>query len=125
MSFGKYDNPLYMGASRRTFSNARDLRNNLTEAESILWKKLRNKRLNGFKFRRQHPIAGFIADFYCHESKLIIEIDGNIHDSSYNRERDEGRTFELEALGIRVIRFKNQDILNDVDRIISEIIINL
>ena len=122
MSFSKRDNPLYQGSSRKTFSNARELRNNMTESENILWQKLRNKRLNGLKFRRQHPIAGYIADFYCHESRLIIEIDGCIHDLSYNQEHDEGRTNELESLGIKVIRFSNEEVLNEIQKVLNDIL---
>ena len=122
MSFSKRDNPLYQGSSRKTFSNARHLRNNLTEAESILWQKLRNKKLNGLKFRRQHPIAGFIADFYCFESGLIIEIDGCIHELSYYHEHDDGRTNVLESLGIKVIRFSNEEVLNNIEKVLNDIL---
>jgi very-short-patch-repair endonuclease len=65
-------------------------------------------------FRRQHPIGPFIVDFYCHEAKLVIEIDGNIHDSQENKEHDENRTFELEKLGLKVIRFKNEAIKGNI-----------
>jgi very-short-patch-repair endonuclease len=71
---------LNLGAKNKDFVNAKVLRKTMTDAEILLWKALRNRRLNGFKFRRQHPIKGFIADFYCHEARLVIEVDGEIHD---------------------------------------------
>lgn len=73
----------------------------MTQAEEILWKHLRNKKLNGMKFRRQHPLDMFIADFYCHEKKLIIELDGGIHETPEQQEYDEGRTFLLQDKDLR------------------------
>jgi len=86
----------------------------MTPSENILWDHIRKKRLSGIIFRRQHPISQFIVDFYCHEAKLVIEIDGNIHDSQENKEHDENRTFELEKLGLKVIRFKNEAIKGNI-----------
>ncbi len=121
MGFKKTDNSLYLGAKRIDFSNARMLRRTSTEAEQLLWNKLRNKKLNGFKFRRQHPIAGNIADFYCHEARLIIEIDGGIHDLPDHQEYDDGRTYTLENLGIKLIRFKNIEIIENLEEVIKRI----
>ncbi len=99
--------------------HARDLRNNMTESEKLLWKELRGKRISGLKFLRQHPILYkgnlsrynyFIADFYCNEKKVIIEVDGPIHDRS--EDYDEYRDNELEELGIRVLRIKNEELKN-------------
>ena len=70
---------MWKGATPRIFSNAKKLRDNATDSENILWEALRNKRLDGYKFRRQHPLAIYIADFYCHELKLVIEVDGGYH----------------------------------------------
>ena len=70
---------MFYGASTNTFDKARLLRNNMTEAETIMWDKLKNRSLFNARFRRQHPIGIFIVDFYCHEYKLVIEIDGEIH----------------------------------------------
>jgi len=67
---------LHLEANSKTFEKAKELRTNQTAAEELLWKKLRNKQLNGFKFRRQHPLMQFIADFYCYEKKLVVELDG-------------------------------------------------
>ncbi len=119
MSLGKRDNPLYLGTTQKVFSNARDLRNNMTKAEEMIWKYLRNRKLNGFKFRRQHPIAGYIADFYCHEARLIVEIDGGIHDIPDIQEHDYGRTFELEGLGIKVLRFRNEEVLSNLEEVLT------
>jgi very-short-patch-repair endonuclease len=121
MSFKKTDNPLHMGAKGKLFSNARMLRKTSTEAELLLWSNLRNKRLKGFKFRRQHPITRYIADFYCHEAKLIIELDGGIHNLPDYQEHDEGRTFELENDGIQVIRFTNTEILDNIVSVLDKI----
>jgi very-short-patch-repair endonuclease len=94
----------------------------MTEAVGILWKYLRNSKLNGLKFRRQHPVDIFIADFYCHQKKLIIELDGSIHDIFEQKEYDEGRTFELEEKGFRILRFKNEEILNDLENVLERIL---
>ena len=121
MGFKKTDKVLYLGAKGRSFSNARMLRITSTLAEQILWDALRNKKLNGHKFRRQHPIAGFIADFYCHKARLIIEIDGEIHDLPDYSEHDEGRTYMLENQGIKLIRFKNTEIRENLDSVLKQI----
>jgi len=107
------------------FSNARMHRKTSTEAEELLWNNLRNRRLKGVKFRRQHPISGYIADFYCHEARLIIEVDGGIHDLPEQVERDEGRSFELELNDIQVIRFNNSEIMKDIEDVLNRIIIVL
>jgi very-short-patch-repair endonuclease len=105
------------------FKNAKELRKSMTESEEILWKHLRNNKLNGLKFRRQHPLDIYIADFYCHKKKLIIEIDGGIHDTPEQVEYDNGRTFELEEKGFKILRFRNEDVLNEINRVL-EIISN-
>ncbi|WP_461634355.1 endonuclease domain-containing protein [Labilibaculum euxinus] len=93
----------------------------MTKSEKLLWTEIRNRKLNGLKFRRQHPINIFIADFYCHEIKLVIELDGNIHDSEENKEYDEGRTAELEYLGVKVIRFTNEEVINSMTNVLAKI----
>ena len=112
---------LHWGSKSEHFNNAKILRKSMTEAERLLWNKLRNSRLNGYKFRRQHPIYRFIADFYCHEARLIVEIDGEIHNEARNKEHDDGRTFELQELDTRVIRFTNQEIFNSIDMVLNTI----
>jgi len=125
LSFNKTDNPLHLGAKGKAFSNARILRRTSIEVEELLWNNLRNKRLKGYKFRRQHPILGYIADFYCHEARLIIEVDGGIHDLPQYKEHDDGRTFEFENNGIKVIRFKNFEILENIESVLKQIAIIL
>ncbi len=99
---------------------ARQLRRGATLAEAILWQALRLRTTTGFKWRRQHPIGPFIADFYCAEHRLIVELDGPVHDSQV--ERDAKRTERLEREGYRVIRFRNEDVEDDVAAVIERII---
>src|SRR3954454_6294844 len=87
---------------------ARVLRTVQTTAEEKLWRCLRNRRLNGFKFRRQVPVDRYVADFYCAETKVIVELDGEAHDEQ--EEKDEKRTERLQTLGYRVVRFENDDV---------------
>ena len=98
---------------------ARRLRKNLTTAEAILWEKLRNKQLDGLRFRCQHPVGNFILDFYCPSRKLVIEIDGDIHKE--RTEYDNARTSKLEEYGYRVIRFSNERVMNDLQGVLDEI----
>jgi very-short-patch-repair endonuclease len=112
---------LYYGAFPQTFRLAQRLRKNLTPAEKILWQELRNRNLSGFKFRRQHPIREFIVDFFCLEKELVIEIDGKIHQLPDVNEKDENRTAELERLGLTVIRFTNEEVINNKDAVLRKI----
>ena len=109
---------MFFGAKRKIFENAHNLRLNTTPAEKKLWTKLNNKQL-GVRFKRQHPIDIFIVDFYCHKFKLVIELDGLIHLSK--KEEDMGRTTELERWGLTVIRFSNNEVINDIDKVIETI----
>lgn len=93
----------------------------MTSAEKILWRELRNGKLDGHKFRRQHPIDKFIVDFYYHQSKLIVELDGGIHDEEDVKERDENRTNELENLELTVICFQNEDIFRNLNHVLNQI----
>jgi len=112
---------MFVGAKPDLFKHASNMRKNPTEAEKKLWKYLRNMRSDGFIFRRQHPIDIFIADFYCHKLKLVIEVDGEIHEETENREYDDGRSGELEKYEIKVIRFRNEEIINNQELVIKEI----
>ena len=85
----------------------RHLRRKQTAAERIAWSLLRRRRMLGLKFRRQHPVAGFVLDFYCAELRLAIELDGCVHDDPQQRARDAERTRRLEALRIQVVRIPN------------------
>lgn len=111
---------MFYGASNIIFENAKRLRNNVTEAENLLWQVISNKQL-GVKFRRQHPISCFIADFYCHEVKLIIELDGSIHDLPEVSNNDIERQRIIEQFGIKIIRFKNTELYNNLDSVLEKI----
>ncbi|MCX6301248.1 MAG: endonuclease domain-containing protein [Bacteroidia bacterium] len=112
---------MYFGAKPELFRLAETMRKNSTEAENILWKSLKKFRIKGYIFRRQHPIDIFIADFYCHKIKLVIEVDGEVHDNIQAQEYDDGRSGEIERYGIKVIRFKNEEIINNQELIIQKI----
>ena len=101
------------------FEKAIDLRKSMTNAEKILWKKLKNRKFDGYKFRRQHPIDSFIVDFYCHKLRLAIEVDGKIHQKQ--KEYDKGRTAELNRYEIAVIRFTNEQIEEDLLGVLQQI----
>lgn len=118
MSYGEN---LFFGASPEILKRAKELRKQLTPAEKALWNILRNKAFSGLKFRRQHPIKRYIVDFYCHEQKLVIELDGSIHDEFNQSEYDKGRTTELEELGLKVIRFRNEEIFDGIDDVLKMI----
>ena len=111
---------MFENASPRIFQNAKELRGNLTVAEMMLWLRLM-KGVNSYKFRRQHPIGKFIADFYCHRFKLIIELDGSIHNDPQVETIDREREKDLRAWGYQVIRFNNQQIYTDIDNVILKI----
>ncbi|HEY8690100.1 MAG TPA: DUF559 domain-containing protein [Chitinophagaceae bacterium] len=108
---------MFFGASKIIFENAKDLRKNMTDAEKILWGYLKAKP-NGYKFRRQHPLGIYIADFYCHKLKLVIELDGSIHDNEEVKLNDEIRQKFIEEDGILVMRFKNEEILKDIQNVL-------
>jgi len=98
---------------------AKKLRQNMTEAETKLWLKIRRKQCENLRFRRQHPIGRYVADFYCHECKLIIELDGKIHNNL--KEYDENRDQYLEAGGYTVLRFSNDEIENSIETVLASI----
>ena len=111
------------GLPPELLKNARRLRKNQTEAEHIMWKALRNRKLNNWKFRRQHPISeGFILDFYCAETKIAVELDGAHHRLKDQMEYDENRTEFLEELGIRIIRILSEEVLSSKENVLRKII---
>lgn len=112
---------LHAGAKPQIFENARELRTNQTKAEIILWNHLRARRFDNLKFRRQHPILHFIADFYCHELRLIVEIDGEYHEKTEQQKLDNSRTQELEQLGYSVVRFQNNEVFEDVNLVLNKL----
>lgn len=105
---------MHFNASPEIFRRAEALRNRMTTSESMLWERLRAKRLNGLHFRRQHPINKYILDFYCHKFRIAIELDGEIHEQDDQRARDRGRGDELKSLGIHIVRFKNQKVIQEM-----------
>ncbi|MBC7109313.1 MAG: endonuclease domain-containing protein [Methanomassiliicoccales archaeon] len=101
---------------------ARKLRREMTEAERLLWYHLRNRRLAGFKFRRQVPIGPYIVDFLCPEKRVIVEIDGGQHNFPDERSRDLERTRFLESKGYKVLRFWNNEVLGNPEGVLSVIL---
>jgi len=112
---------MHKGANAQIFRNARKLRENMTASETLLWERIKDRQL-GCKFRKQHPIGNYIADFYCHEHKLIIELDGGYHNKNEQQFFDEKRTKDLEGVGLTVIRFLNKEVEQKMDRVVEEII---
>ena len=109
---------MYFDAYPEIFARAYNLRQNMTKAELLLWEQLRKNKL-GVRFKPQHPMKYFIADFYCYALKLVIELDGPIH--LLQKEKDEARTKELVELGNTVIRFKNEEVINNLFTVLEEI----
>ncbi len=97
---------------------ARRLRRETTDAERKLWLRLRNGQLDGFKFRRQHPLPPYIADFYCDAAKLVVELDGSQH----NEQVDSARTHSLNAQGLKVLRFRDNEVLTQTDAVVEAIL---
>jgi very-short-patch-repair endonuclease len=116
---------MFYGASRNTFEKARILRKSITVAEKLLWSELRNRKQFKARFKKQHPIDIFIVDFYCHELRLVIEIDGAIHLEEDVNEYDLGRTADLEKLGIKIIRFTNNQLFTELEAVVHIIIISM
>lgn len=116
----KTKSSMFYGADTVIFENAKKLRNNMTFAEKKLWDELSKNRL-GVRFKPQHPISSYIADFYCHKAKLVIEIDGDVHFNEISIAKDGLRSEDMEALGLRVIRFTNQEIHHNIGEVLSTI----
>ena len=100
---------------------ARFLRNNSTKSEIKLWRVIKGKELKGYDFHRQKPLLEFIADFYCYELELVIELDGLTHDFEETKRKDEYKQKELEKIGLTVLRFSDEDILSELDKVIISI----
>jgi very-short-patch-repair endonuclease len=97
---------------------AKELRRNMTPAERLLWQEIRAKKL-GVRFRRQQIIAGFIVDFYCHKATLVVEVDGDIHD--LQQDEDARREKVLNEMGLKTIRFRNEEILRNLPIVVRKI----
>jgi len=110
-----------LGYKKKLKIVARQLRSDMTEAEQLLWSKLRRKQLGGLQFYRQKPLGGYVVDFYCHSAKLVIELDGSQHYEPEQQEYDKQRTMLLNAMGLKVIRFPNDQVLRETEGVVAEI----
>ncbi|TMI61650.1 MAG: endonuclease domain-containing protein [Bacteroidetes bacterium] len=110
---------MFYGAIKPIFTRAEILRKNPTHEEMLLWQFLKVNQL-GVRFKRQHPIWLYIADFYCHELKLVIEIDGSVHNIKEVMENDIIREDDIKSFGIKVVRFKNYEIRNEIENVIEK-----
>ena len=104
--------------TKEKLQRAKELRREMTPAEQLLWQEVRAKKL-GVRFRRQQIIQGFIVDFYCHKAALVIEVDGDIHD--LQQDEDARREKVLREMGLRIIRFKNDEVVRDLSVVVGRI----
>ena len=102
-------------------AKCRELRRNETDAERLLWRLVRNRQLCGVKFRRQHPVGRYVVDFYCHEARLAVELDGGQHAEEDQMQRDCARTAYLDDRGVQVLRFWNGDVLKNPAGVLESI----
>ncbi|MBZ9629073.1 endonuclease domain-containing protein [Psychroflexus sp. CAK1W] len=116
-----HQDSMFKGASPEIFLKAKKLRQNLTEAEKVLWELLRSKETLGHRFRRQHPFGNYILDFYNHELKLCIEIDGEYHFKKEQKEKDDDREDFLNFNEISIIRYTNDQVLNDIQSVLKDL----
>jgi very-short-patch-repair endonuclease len=106
---------------RRETIKRRQLRNKLTETEAILWMRLKAKQVNGFRFRRQYSVGPYVADFYCPEAKLVVEIDGGIHLTTEAQLYDKEREEYMNSLGLKTIRFTNDEVRKNLSGVVLKI----
>ncbi len=104
--------------TKEKLQRSRELRREMTPAEKTLWEELRANKL-GVHFRRQQVIQGFIVDFYCHKAGLVIEVDGDVHD--LQKEEDERREKVLSALGLRIVRFRNDEVMRNLSAVVGKV----
>jgi very-short-patch-repair endonuclease len=114
--------PLRGETFTRTVLNARQLRRPLTASEQILWEAVRDGRLQGIKFRRQHPFGPYVLDFFCVKAQLAVELDGSIHEQAEQKEYDQERTAYLEEHGLRVLRFRNEEVEERLEDVVTRIL---
>lgn len=110
---------MFYGANPSIFEKAKMLRSNMTSHEKRLWEELNANKIMGLRFKAQHPVDAFVADFYCHKLKLVIEVDGHSHDSENQSAYDQNRNVIMNNLGITVLRFRNDQIENDINNVIE------
>ncbi len=115
MSKRVIDRHMFYGARKNIFLQAIELRNSMTIAETTLWEELRKRKLFKARWKRQHPVDIFVLDFYCHKYRLAIEVDGEIHLKEEVRERDDGREHDIEKPGIKILRFTNKEVLENIE----------
>jgi very-short-patch-repair endonuclease len=108
---------MYRNATPHIMHRASKLRENETEAEKVFWQLVKNNKFGGYKFRRQHALAHFVVDFYCHKLQLVIELDGSIHYLQEVMENDLQRQNELEMMGMKVHRFSNEEVLSQPTKV--------
>jgi very-short-patch-repair endonuclease len=118
---GNEKSRMYFGATPEIIRIAGELRRATTPSEKLLWTHLRKRRIDGFRFRRQHAIKDFVVDFFCLDAMLVIEVDGNVHNESYQHERDIERTEILKRFGLRVLRCTNSEIESDIEKVLQKI----
>lgn len=119
------DRKMFYGANKKVFKKAFMLRACETETEKLLWQRLNKNQLCGFRFKRQHPIAHFVVDFYCHKAKLVIELDGEYHNKKEQQRYDDNRTEILAGLGLRILRFSDENVIQNIDGVVETIKKNL
>ena len=107
--------------SQKLKENSRSLRANMTDAEQVLWQRIRRKQIQGVQFYRQKPLLAFIVDFYCPTAKLVIELDGSQHFTEEHQTKDQERDAALTGLGLRVLRFDNRQVLLETDAVLEMI----
>jgi very-short-patch-repair endonuclease len=115
------DFAIYFDAKPNLLRIAGDLRHSMTPGERLLWHHLRNRKVSGFKFRRQHPFNEIILDFFCYDANLSVEVDGGIHNDSYQKERDIERTSILKRFGITELRFSDWEVENEIEKVLDKI----
>ncbi len=106
---------MHLLASDQGFISGRVLRQQQTESEKVFWEAVRGNHFDGLKFRRQHPIGPFIADFYCHQYKLVIELDGSVHNEIEQQAYDQNRDKWMQEYELTVLRFTNQEVMNNLN----------
>ena len=115
------DHAFHFYADQTTIKLAKELRRKMTPFEKVLWQRLRTNKIAGLKFRRQHPIKFYIADFYCHAARLVIEVDGPVHGRIERREHDQQRSGIIEEFGIMILRFSNDEIRYHLKQVLKTI----
>lgn len=116
-----HDQGMHKGAPANSFIKTRNLRLNMSTSEKKLWELLKDKRFQGYKFRRQHPIHIYIVDFYCHELGLIIEVDGEYHNDPLQISKDLERSDLLKFQDLHIIRFTNDQVLNSIGNVLNDL----